>query len=84
MGRFIFTDMDNNKTIDAVTIKDVIEAAPERIEPGFRYYFTCRRNPKAIKIGDFSFRYSIICNRFPFEGGQGTETVIGYSSRYLE
>ena len=84
MGRFIFIGTDNNKTIDAVTIKDVIKTAPVRIEPGFRYYFTCRRNPKAIKIGDFSFRYSIICNRFPFEGGQGTETVIGYSSRYLE
>jgi len=51
------------------------------IESGYRYYFSCKKEPSPIKIGRRVYKYAVVCNKFPFEGGKGEETVIGYCTR---
>ena len=65
------------------SVDEIVRSSEVRIESGFRYYFTCQEESSPVKVGRVSFPYTLMCRRFPMNGGCGEDTVIGYSTHRL-
>ncbi len=83
MCRFIFAQKMDQPARWVRSVDEIVRSSEIRIESGFRYYFTCQKESSPVKIGQALFPYSLVCHRFPMEGGRGEETIVGYCSRRI-